>query len=94
MAARGALRSLEKKYLNEIHANEVAILPYYIANLNIEYTYRGEDGAVLGVSQSGVRGYAGQLGLAGRDGRRGAASRSVRVGERVVRQLVSDAGAE
>ena len=31
---------LEYKYLNEIHANEVAILPYYIANLNIEYTYQ------------------------------------------------------
>ena len=31
---------LEHKYLNEIHANEVAILPYYIASLNIEYTYR------------------------------------------------------
>ena len=31
---------LEYKYLNEIHANEVAILPYYIANLNIEYSYR------------------------------------------------------
>ena len=30
---------LEYKYLNEIHANEVAILPYYISNLNIEYTY-------------------------------------------------------
>ena len=30
---------LEYKYLNEIHANEVAILPYYIANLNIEYSY-------------------------------------------------------
>ncbi|MDJ1483121.1 N-6 DNA methylase [Cytophagaceae bacterium YF14B1] len=28
------------KYLNEIHANEVSILPYYIANLNIEYTYK------------------------------------------------------
>ena len=27
------------KYENEIHCNEVAILPYYIANLNIEYTY-------------------------------------------------------
>ena len=25
------------KYKNEIHANEVAILPYYIANLNIEF---------------------------------------------------------
>ena len=35
---------LERKYLNEIHANEVAILPYYIANLNIEYTYREKTG--------------------------------------------------
>ncbi len=31
---------LEYKYLNEIYANEVAILPYYIANLNIEYTFK------------------------------------------------------
>ncbi|MDM8528044.1 N-6 DNA methylase [Anaerolineales bacterium HSG24] len=31
---------LEYKYLHEIHANEVSILPYYIANLNIEYTYQ------------------------------------------------------
>lgn len=31
---------LKQKYKNEIHANEVAILPYYIANLNIEQTYR------------------------------------------------------
>lgn len=30
---------IEYKYENEIHANEVGILPYYIANLNIEYTY-------------------------------------------------------
>jgi predicted helicase len=30
---------LPYKYEQEIHANEVAILPYYIANLNIEYTY-------------------------------------------------------
>ena len=34
------LERLAYKYENEIHANEVAILPYYIANLNIEYTYR------------------------------------------------------
>ena len=38
---------LEYKYLNEIHANEVAILPYYIANLNIEYTYRERTGDYL-----------------------------------------------
>ena len=35
---------LEHKYLHEMHANEVAILPYYIANLNIEYTYREKTG--------------------------------------------------
>ncbi len=35
---------LEYKYLNEMHANEVAILPYYIANLNIEYTYKEKTG--------------------------------------------------
>ncbi len=34
------LERLAYKYEKEIHANEVAILPYYIANLNIEYTYR------------------------------------------------------
>ena len=31
---------LKYKYQNEIHANEVSILPYYIANLNIEFTYK------------------------------------------------------
>ena len=31
---------LEHKYRHEIHANEVAILPYYVANLNIEFTYK------------------------------------------------------
>jgi predicted helicase len=30
---------LEYKYRNELHCNETAILPYYIANLNIEYTF-------------------------------------------------------
>ena len=38
---------LERKYLNEIHANEVAILPYYIANLNIEYSYKDRTGRYL-----------------------------------------------
>ena len=38
---------LEHKYLNEIHANEVAILPYYIANLNIEYSYKERTGRYL-----------------------------------------------
>ncbi len=35
---------IEYKYKNEIHANELAILPYYIANLNIEYTYKQKTG--------------------------------------------------
>ena len=38
---------LEYKYRNEIHANEVAILPYYIANLNIEYAYKERTGRYL-----------------------------------------------
>lgn len=37
-------KNLEYKYKNEIHANELAILPYYIANLNIEYTYKQKTG--------------------------------------------------
>ena len=36
--------ALHYKYEHEIHANEVAILPYYIANLNIEYTYKQKTG--------------------------------------------------
>ena len=35
---------LEHKYTHEIHANEVAILPYYVANLNIEFTYKQKTG--------------------------------------------------
>ena len=35
---------LKHKYKHEIHCNEIAILPYYIANLNIEYTYRQKMG--------------------------------------------------
>ena len=36
--------ALARKYKTEIHANEVAILPYYIANLNIEYTFKQKMG--------------------------------------------------
>ncbi len=35
---------LKHKYQNEIHCNELAILPYYIANLNIEFTYQQKMG--------------------------------------------------
>ncbi|NTW48682.1 MAG: N-6 DNA methylase [Chlorobiales bacterium] len=37
-------KDLEYKYQNELHCNEVAILPYYVANLNIEYTYKQKAG--------------------------------------------------
>lgn len=30
---------LQRKYNTELHCNEIALLPYYIANLNIEATY-------------------------------------------------------
>ena len=36
---RGQPQKLHHKYKEEIFANEVAILPYYVANLNIEATY-------------------------------------------------------
>ena len=36
---RGQPAKLKQKYKEELHANEVAILPYYVANLNIEATY-------------------------------------------------------
>jgi predicted helicase len=36
---RGQAAKLKYKYREELHANEVAILPYYVANLNIEATY-------------------------------------------------------
>lgn len=37
-------QDLKYKYNNEIHANEVAILPYYVANLNIEFTFKQKMG--------------------------------------------------
>lgn len=36
---RGQPAKLRYKYMEELHANEVAILPYYVANLNIEATF-------------------------------------------------------
>jgi predicted helicase len=41
---RGNREKLCHKYKNELHANEVAILPYYVANLNIEATYQAITG--------------------------------------------------
>ncbi len=37
-------QQLEYKYQNEIHANEMALLPYYVANLNIEAVYQQKMG--------------------------------------------------
>ena len=36
--------NLRDKYAKELHANELAILPYYIANLNIEHAYKAKMG--------------------------------------------------
>jgi predicted helicase len=44
---RGQPAKLKHKYQNELHANEVAILPYYVANLNIEATYAAITGDYL-----------------------------------------------
>jgi predicted helicase len=41
---RGNRDKLAYKYREELHANEVAILPYYVANLNIEATYHAITG--------------------------------------------------
>ena len=40
----GQPKKLTQKYLHGLHANEVAILPYYVANLNIEATYAAQTG--------------------------------------------------
>jgi|CXWL01.1.fsa_nt_gi predicted helicase len=44
---RGQPAKLKHKYQQELHANEVAILPYYVANLNIEATYAAITGQYL-----------------------------------------------
>lgn len=41
---RGQPQKLAHKYRHELHANEVAILPYYVANLNIEATFAALSG--------------------------------------------------
>ena len=58
---RGQPQKLRYKYLEELHANEVAILPYYVANLNIEATYAAING-LRGISKSMLRRYARQYG--------------------------------
>ena len=41
---RISMERLKKKYTGELHANEITILPYYIAALNIENAYRERTG--------------------------------------------------
>jgi predicted helicase len=41
---RGQPAKLRHKYEHELHANEVGLLPYYVANLNIEATYAAVTG--------------------------------------------------
>ena len=41
---RISMEQLKKKYTGELHANEISILPYYIAALNIENAYRERTG--------------------------------------------------
>ena len=41
----GQPEKLRHKYRHELHANEVAILPYYVANLNIEATFAAATGS-------------------------------------------------
>ena len=41
---RGDHAKLRHKYKEELHANEIGILPYYVANLNIEATYQAITG--------------------------------------------------
>ena len=36
--------TLKRKYLRELHANEISLLPYYIASANIEHYYNKEEG--------------------------------------------------
>ena len=35
-----SIDKLEQKYTEELHVNEISVLPYYIATLNIEHTYK------------------------------------------------------
>ena len=57
---RGQPPKLKHKYLEELHANEVAILPYYVANLNIEATYAAITGEYRGISEPVLRRHARQ----------------------------------
>ena len=77
-----------------MHANEVAILPYYIANLNIEYTYREKTGQYLEFPNLVFVDTLDNLDWEGATGGAVVRQGAFELGGLVVRQLVSDAGAE
>ena len=85
---------LEYKYLNEIHANEVAILPYYIANLNIEYTYKEKTGQYLEFPNLCFVDTLGQYGLAGVDRWRRHSTERIQPRRPLSRQLDAHPGTE
>ena len=83
---RGQKDKLAYKYKEELHANEVAILPYYVANLNIEATYAAITGQYAEFPNlcfvdtlDNVGGLGIKAGPAGRPaGRRGSGNRRAR----------------
>ena len=87
---RGNHDKLRHKYKEELHANEVAILPYYVANLNIEATYAAITGQFAEYPNPVLCRYAGQCRGAGhlQPGIRGTCSAAcrTRIWARVKRQ--------
>ena len=90
------LDRLEHKYRHEMHANELAILPYYIANLNIEYTYKERTGDYLEFPNLCFVDTLDNMGWqqTGATGSGGAAAIDVQSGRDVRRELDTHPGAE
>ena len=89
-----ALERLEHKYRNEMHANEVAILPYYIANLNIEYTYKERTGKYLEFPNLCFVDTLDNMDWKGANGRRGGAAERVQSRRPLYRELDAHTRAE
>ena len=47
-------KDLARKYENEIHINEKLLLPYYVANVNLEQTYHARKGGDYTPFQNGI----------------------------------------
>ena len=85
---------LEYKYRHEIHANEVEILPYYIANLNVEYTYKELTGRYLEFPNLCFVDTLDNMDWQGRQRRGGATADGAQPGRRVRRELDTHPGTE